>query len=152
MHYYILYIRLIQPVLEFVQYIGGSKGAPGTRPPMGSNSFIFIQFSGSFWPNGRLAPPPWVLASPSLGNPGSATAVCQRMAMMFTHFWTGNGPQARKSINIRASLSAGGSTIILGAGGHFVKLLTWGIPTLQGHSKNSLLLTACFSLNMHRFS
>ena len=46
--------------------IGKSKGAPW-RPPLGPNSFIFMQFSGIFWPNNRLAPP-------SLENPESATA------------------------------------------------------------------------------
>ena len=44
------------------------------RAPSGSSSFIFMQFLGKFWPNNRLAPPPWGLAPPPLGNPGSATA------------------------------------------------------------------------------
>ena len=40
--------------------IGGSKrGARDARPPLGPNSFIFMQFLGNFWSNIRLAPPPW---------------------------------------------------------------------------------------------
>ena len=34
-----------------------------------------MQFLGNFWPNNRLAPPPWGLAPPPLGNPGSATII-----------------------------------------------------------------------------
>ena len=57
--------------------IGGSKGGRQGRapppPPLGPNSFIFMQFLGKFGQNNRLAPPPWGLAPPRLGNPGSAT-------------------------------------------------------------------------------
>ena len=50
-------------------YIGGSKvgGARDALPHPGPISFIFMQFSGKFWPNDRLTPPPpvWeILDSP----------------------------------------------------------------------------------------
>ena len=57
--------------------IGKSKGdARDTCPPLGLNSFIFMQFWGIFWPKNRLAPPVWGLAPPPLENPGSATVTC----------------------------------------------------------------------------
>ena len=59
--------------------MGGSRwgGVRDVRPPLGPNSFIFMQFWGIFSPNNRLAPPPWELAPPPLGNHGSATAWCK---------------------------------------------------------------------------
>ena len=42
--------------------IGGSKGVPGTPPPRGPNSFIFLQFSAKNLQNNRLAHPLWELA------------------------------------------------------------------------------------------
>ena len=58
---------------------GGSKGAPGTHPPLGPNSFILIQFSGKFWLNNTFVHPTFEVGvsppRPGLGNPGSATAV-----------------------------------------------------------------------------
>ena len=66
-----------QKIDDFIQFkgIGGSRGWRQGRapPPLGPNSFIFMQFSVKIWPNNRLAPPPWKLAPPRLGNPGSAT-------------------------------------------------------------------------------
>ena len=50
---------------------GGARDA--CPPPLGQNSFIFMQFSLKNLPKIRLAPPPWKLAPPCLGNPGSAT-------------------------------------------------------------------------------
>ena len=48
------------------------RGAPGTHP--GSNFFHFrAVFGGKFGEINRLAPPPWGLAHPSLGNPRSDT-------------------------------------------------------------------------------
>ena len=59
---------------------GGSKGgARGTRaPPGGRNSFNFMQFLGKF---GKIVcwRPPWELAPPPRGNPGSATACGHEM-------------------------------------------------------------------------
>ena len=55
---------------------GGSKGAPGTRPPGGQNSFIFMQFSakkiGSHTHLGSWRPPP------PEENPGSTTGTGNR--------------------------------------------------------------------------
>ena len=34
---------------------GGSKGAPETCPPIGSISFIFLQFSANIFPNNRFS-------------------------------------------------------------------------------------------------
>ena len=42
--------------------IGGSKGVPGTPPPRGPHSFIFLQFSAKNLQNNRLAHPLWELA------------------------------------------------------------------------------------------
>ena len=52
---------------------GGSKGgARDARPPRGPNSFNFMQFLRNF---GKIIcwRPPWELAPPPRGNPGSAT-------------------------------------------------------------------------------
>ena len=53
---------------------GGGGGCAGQPLALSLISFIFMQFSGKFWQNNRLAPPPLGLASPHLVNPGSATA------------------------------------------------------------------------------
>ena len=49
-----------------IQIIGGSKGGGGSardaHPPLGPNSFTFMQFSGKNWSNKNLMPPPWRLA------------------------------------------------------------------------------------------
>ena len=54
---------------------GGSKGGHEGRmlPPGGPNSFNFMQFSGKY---GKIIcwRPPWELAPPPRGNPGSTTA------------------------------------------------------------------------------
>ena len=52
---------------------GGSKGVRGMRsPPFGPKCLDFHAVFRKNWPNNRLAPP-FVLAPPPLGNPGSAT-------------------------------------------------------------------------------
>ena len=57
-------------------YSGGSKGAQGTRPPLGGpNSFNFMQFLGNFGKIVCWHPPPGELAPPPRGNPGSATVL-----------------------------------------------------------------------------
>ena len=43
-------------------------------PPLGLNSFIFMQFLAKIWQNNRLTHPPRELKLPSVGSPGSATA------------------------------------------------------------------------------
>ena len=56
-------------------FSGGSKGGAGDVPPPGNRIFFnFMQFSGNF--NKILSwRPPWGLAPPPRGNPGSATAI-----------------------------------------------------------------------------
>ena len=50
------------------------RGCQGPVPfPLDPISFIFMQFSGNIWPNNSLAPPPWGLVPPPIGNLGSAT-------------------------------------------------------------------------------
>ena len=44
------------------------------RPPRGSKFFQFHAVFGKIWQNRMLAPP-WELAPPPRGNPGSATVV-----------------------------------------------------------------------------
>ena len=39
------------------------RGRQGRVPPLGPDSFIFMQFSVKIWPNDRLVPPPWKLAN-----------------------------------------------------------------------------------------
>ena len=51
--------------------IGGFKG--GHQGPWVQILSFSCSFSGNFWPNNRLAPPPWGLVPPPLANPGSAT-------------------------------------------------------------------------------
>ena len=55
---------------------GGSKGgARDVRPPSGPKFLYFHAVFRKNWPNNRfVAPPPFGLAPPPLGNPGSATA------------------------------------------------------------------------------
>ena len=48
-------------------------GARDARPP-GPKFLHFHAVFGKNWPNNRLTPPPFGLAPPPLGNPGSATA------------------------------------------------------------------------------
>ena len=48
--------------------IGGSKGGGRDGRPSGPNSFIFMQFSGTFWPNNRLTTPTLGVGAPSSGK------------------------------------------------------------------------------------
>ena len=57
-----------QPITLSYTIIGGSKGAPGTRAPLGVQ---ILSFSCSFRQKNRLAHPLWELAPQE--NPGSAT-------------------------------------------------------------------------------
>ena len=71
---------LAKSTMVLMQCSGGSKGG-GAWPPLGPNSFNFMQFLGKFakivcWrPPGELAPRP-------RGNPGSATAMVEMLVMI----------------------------------------------------------------------
>ena len=52
---------------------GSKGGAQGTPPPGDRIFFNFMQFSGNFNKIVSWRPPPWGLAPPPRGNPGSAT-------------------------------------------------------------------------------
>ena len=68
----IRYTTRITSVGYMVTQWSGGGPAP---PSLAQNVFIFIQFLWKNWPNNRLAPPPFGVSAPPLGNPGSATAV-----------------------------------------------------------------------------
>ena len=55
-----------------VGVIGRSRGAAGTPPPTGSNSFIFTHVFAEKRMYQR-SPPPQQVGAPPTGNPGSAT-------------------------------------------------------------------------------
>ena len=64
-----------QSVVEFsVTAVADLRGAPGTRPPLSQNFFIFMQFLRKIRQIVGWRPPlPLGLAHPPLGNPRSAT-------------------------------------------------------------------------------
>ena len=54
----------LQTFLSMSITVSDLKGPPGTRAPLSLNSFIFMQFSGKFWPNHRLMPSLFEYAPP----------------------------------------------------------------------------------------
>ena len=65
-------------IVGFVNILADPRGAPGTLPPGGPNSFIFMQFSAKIINKhthfGSWRPPPGE-------NPGSATGIDFRLSL-----------------------------------------------------------------------
>ena len=62
------------------------RGREGRVPsPLAQNFFIFMQFSGKIGQIIGWRPPSLGLAPPPLGNPGSATAICNAVSTCVKH-------------------------------------------------------------------